>query len=123
MEWTTIHTVTYPADAYVIQPALENQGFEVFLKDELTVQVDNFISNAIGGIKIQVHKDKAEDAYNYLLESGLIEEKKEHESLINSVTKNIPIVKNWDVIGKILFVFISVFILLAVFVYFAAPGL
>ena len=121
MEWTTIHTVTYPADAYVIQPALENQGFEVFLKDELTVQVDNFISNAIGGIKIQVHKDKAEDAYKYLLESGLIEEKKEHESLINSVTKNIPIVKNWDVIGKILFVFISVFILLAVFVYFAAP--
>lgn len=122
MEWTTIHTVTYPSEVYIIKPALENQGYEVFLKDELTVQVDNFISNAIGGIKIQVHQDKAEDAYNYLLESGLIEVEKEHESLINSVTKNIPIVKNWDIIGKILFVFISVFILLAVFVYFAAPN-
>lgn len=121
MEWTTIHTVTYPADAYVIKPVLENEGFEVFLKDELTVQVDNFISNAIGGIKIQVHSDKAKEAYDFLIEKGLIVEKKEHESLIFSITKNIPIVKNWDIIGKILFVFVTVFILLALFVFIAAP--
>ncbi|MDB4089580.1 DUF2007 domain-containing protein [Flavobacteriales bacterium] len=121
MDWITIHTVTYPSEVYVIKPALENEGFEVFLKDELTVQVDNFISNAIGGIKIQVHQDRAKEAYEFLLNSGLIEESKEHESLLNSITKNIPIVKNWDVISKILFVFFSVFLLLAIFIYFAAP--
>ena len=121
MDWITIHTVTYPSEVYVIKPTLENEGFEVFLKDELTVQVDNFISNAIGGIKIQVHQDKAKEAYEFLLKSGLIEESKEHESLLKSITKNIPIVKNWDVISKILFVFFSVFLLLAIFIYFAAP--
>jgi hypothetical protein len=121
MNWTTIHTVTYPSEVYVIKPALENEGFEVFLKDELSVQVDNFMSNAIGGIKIQVHQDKAKEAYEFLLESGLIEEQKEHESLLNSITKNIPIVKDWEIIPKILFVFISVFVVLVAFIYFAAP--
>lgn len=121
MSWTTIHTITYPSEAYVIKPALENAGFEVFLKDELTVQVDNFISNAIGGIKIQVHQDKAKEAYEFLLETGLIEEKKEQESLLNSITKNIPIVKEWGVISKSLFVFFGVFLILAIFIYFTAP--
>ena len=52
MDWITIHSVTYASEAYVIKPVLENEGFDVFLKDELSIQVDIFMSNAIGGIKI-----------------------------------------------------------------------
>ncbi len=121
MEWITIHSVTYPADAYVIQPALENEGFTVFLKDELTVQVDNFMSNAIGGIKIQVPKDQAENAYIFLKEKGLIETTEKSEGLIHKATKNIPGVKNWSLTSKTVFITIVVIFALLVLLILNSP--
>lgn len=114
MEWATIHSVTFPADAYVIKPVLENEGFQVFLKDELTVQVDNFMSNAIGGIKIQVPKEQAEDAYIFLKEKGLIETSEKSEGLIEKITKNIPVVKKWNSFSKT--IFFTVFIIFIVLI-------
>jgi hypothetical protein len=32
----------------------ESAGIDTFLRDELTAQVDNFYSNAIGGVKLQI---------------------------------------------------------------------
>lgn len=43
MGWITIHSVTYPSEAHTIKMQLEVEGYKVYLKDELTVQVDNFI--------------------------------------------------------------------------------
>lgn len=50
----TIKTFTYPHEAYVIRGRLESEGIPTFLKDEMTVQVHNFYSNAVGGVKLQV---------------------------------------------------------------------
>ncbi|HBK33156.1 MAG TPA: hypothetical protein DDZ78_16265, partial [Porphyromonadaceae bacterium] len=50
----TIKTFTYPHEAYILQTKLEDEGIPTFLKDEKTVQVYNFYSNAIGGVKLQV---------------------------------------------------------------------
>lgn len=122
MNWTTVHTVTYPSEAHVIKMQLENEGIEVFLKDELTIQTDNFISNAIGGVKIQVENKSVESALLFLKKLGYIGSEVEQESLLDTITKNIPIVKNWDALSKLFFVFISVFILLSFFVYFSAPN-
>lgn len=58
----TIKTFTYPHEAYIIRGKLESEGIQTFLKDEMTVQVHNFYSNAIGGVKLQVlseDKDRA----------------------------------------------------------------
>jgi len=52
--WLVIQTYTYPQDAYIAKSFLESEGIEVLLKDELTAQVYNFYSNAIGGVKIMV---------------------------------------------------------------------
>jgi|SRR5690554_6253123 hypothetical protein len=63
MNYVTIKSYTYSHNAHLDEMQLKNEGIPVFLKDELTNQVDNFMSNAIGGVKLQVpeeYKQKAE---------------------------------------------------------------
>ena len=61
-ELITIKTYTYPHEVYVERGKLESEGIQTFLKDEATVQVYNFYSNAVGGVKLQVFADDAERA-------------------------------------------------------------
>jgi hypothetical protein len=65
-QWVTIQTFTYPQDAYIIQGALEAQGISTFIKNELTIQVDNFLSNAMGGIQLQVLEEQYKEAKEFL---------------------------------------------------------
>lgn len=62
----TIKTFTYPHEAYVIQGRLESEGIPTFLKDEMTVQVHNFYSNAVGGVKLQVTAGDVDKALQVL---------------------------------------------------------
>lgn len=49
----------FVADVQIIKGKLESEGIPVFLKDENTLNSDPLISNAIGGVKLQVYtKDK-----------------------------------------------------------------
>ena len=57
----------YVADVQIIKGKLESEGIPVFLRDENTLNSDPLISNAIGGVKLQVYakdKDKALAIYN-----------------------------------------------------------
>jgi hypothetical protein len=49
---------------------LESEGIEVFLKDENTVQAYNFLSNAVGGVKLQVRESDVFEAIQIMKESG-----------------------------------------------------
>ncbi|WP_405384556.1 DUF2007 domain-containing protein [Maribacter sp. LLG6340-A2] len=52
-------TFEYVADVQIIKGKLESEGIPVFLRDENTLNSDPLISNAIGGVKLQVYtKDK-----------------------------------------------------------------
>ena len=62
----TIKTFTYPHEAYVIRGKLESEGIETFMRDEMTVQVHNFYSNAVGGVKLQVREKDADHAREIL---------------------------------------------------------
>lgn len=62
----TIKTFTYPHEAYVIRGKLESEGIQTFLKDEMTVQVYNFYSNAVGGVKLQVPSEDVERALSII---------------------------------------------------------
>lgn len=62
----TIKTFTYPHEVYVIRGKLESEGIQTFLKDEMTVQVHNFYSNAIGGVKLQVPSEEVEKALSII---------------------------------------------------------
>ncbi|WP_396633070.1 DUF2007 domain-containing protein [Maribacter sp. R86514] len=52
-------TFEYVADVQIVKGKLESEGIPVFLRDENTLNSDPLISNAIGGVKLQVYsKDK-----------------------------------------------------------------
>lgn len=51
----TIASFDYPADVQILKGKLESEGIPVFLKDEHTLNSDPLISNAIGGVKLQVY--------------------------------------------------------------------
>ncbi|MDR1810608.1 MAG: DUF2007 domain-containing protein [Prevotella sp.] len=65
----TVRTFTHPSEMYVIRWRLEMEGIECYAKDELTVQVNPFYSNALGGVKLQVRESDLEKAAAVLKES------------------------------------------------------
>lgn len=69
----TVATFHLPQDAYIIRGKLQSEDIFCYLKDELTVQSDNIISNAIGGVKLQIHESDLQRVLPILEEAGLIE--------------------------------------------------
>ena len=95
--YVTIRTFIYPHDAYIIKGRLEAEGIEAFLKDEMTVQVDNFYSNALGGVKLQVKESDIDRATEILEEAGYLKEKDFKPSVfwraMDRFTRDIPLLK------------------------------
>ena len=94
--WIQIATFTLPQDAHLAKTKLESEGIQVVLKDELTTQVINYYSNAIGGVKLLVEKPEAKRAKQILKETNVNNiETSEPDSIlirINSFTERIPLV-------------------------------
>lgn len=66
-EFYTLGAFEYTADVQIIKGKLESEGIPVFLKDENTINTDPIISQAIGGVKLQVYskdRDRALNIYN-----------------------------------------------------------
>ncbi|MGB5554813.1 MAG: DUF2007 domain-containing protein [Flavobacteriaceae bacterium] len=63
----TLGAFEFAADVQIIKGKLESEGIPVFLRDENTLNSDPLISNAIGGVKLQVYskdKERALEIYN-----------------------------------------------------------
>ncbi|NER14507.1 DUF2007 domain-containing protein [Leptobacterium flavescens] len=58
----TLATFEYTADAQILKGKLESESIYVYLKDEHTLDSDPLISNAIGGVKLQVKDEDKERA-------------------------------------------------------------
>lgn len=52
--FTTIARYQYSTEAQIIKGRLEAEGIEVFLSDNITIDTDPLVSNAIGGVKLKV---------------------------------------------------------------------
>jgi hypothetical protein len=63
---------TYPHEAHLAKGLLESSNVKVIIKDEYTVQVHNFLSNAIGGVKLFVEENDVENAISILKENEYI---------------------------------------------------
>jgi ssDNA-binding Zn-finger/Zn-ribbon topoisomerase 1 len=68
MKLITVNTYTLPHELAIHRSKLESMGIDCFVQDELTAQVHNFYSNAIGGVKLQVRESDVEDALEILKE-------------------------------------------------------
>ena len=64
----TIARFQYSSEAQIIKGRLEADGIEVFLSDNLTIDTDPLVSNAIGGVKLKVLSHQALEA-QYILET------------------------------------------------------
>jgi Zn finger protein HypA/HybF involved in hydrogenase expression len=74
-KFITVLTATYGYEIAVIRGRLESEGITCFAKDELTVQVHPFYSNAIGGVKLQVRESDLNQTLEILKETGYIQGK------------------------------------------------
>lgn len=52
--FSTIARFNYSSEAEIIKGRLEAEGIKAFLKDKITIDTDPLVSNAIGGIKLNV---------------------------------------------------------------------
>lgn len=62
--FVTVAVFQYSSEAQIVKGRLEADGIEVFLSDNLTIETDPLVSNAIGGVKLKVkteYKNKAID--------------------------------------------------------------
>lgn len=65
----TLASFEYVADVQIVKGKLESEGIAVFLRDENTLNSDPLISNAIGGVKLQVYTkdvERAKEIYNQI---------------------------------------------------------
>ncbi len=85
-DFKVIQVFMYPQDAYLAKAFLESEGIPVFLQDELTTQVFNFYSNAIGGVKMLVPSTEEEKAVELLKEGGFVLTKEETEEIIEVIS-------------------------------------
>lgn len=58
-KFTTIAKYQYTSEALIIKGRLEADGIQVFLSDNLTIDTDPLVSNAIGGVKLKVFTEDA----------------------------------------------------------------
>lgn len=72
--WSVLLTFTYPHEAHLAKGYLESEGIETIIQDELTAQVNNFYSNAIGGVKLLVRNGDLERGVEVLKAGGYIVE-------------------------------------------------
>ncbi len=70
----TLIKCSLPGEAHAIRVRLESEDIPVFLFDEFTVTMDWLLSNAIGGVKVQVPEPYLERARAIL---GIVEEEQE----------------------------------------------
>jgi hypothetical protein len=117
-DWITILTFTYPQEAYIVKAKLESEGIKSFIKDELTAQVNNLYSNAIGGVKVQVQEIDLDRAFKILKKLGYFEEPEQPENKlllkIDEFTAKLPIIGK-TIFAKRLFVVSSIIIVIIVF--------
>lgn len=66
MDLVVVRTFDNFFQANLLLTRLRSAGIECFLKDEYTVSVDPFLSNAIGGIKLVVRKEDSAEVIQIL---------------------------------------------------------
>lgn len=62
----TISIYQYSSEAQIVKGRLEADGIQVFLMDDITIDTDPLVSNAIGGVKMKVYSNQYHEAKTIL---------------------------------------------------------
>lgn len=77
-EYHTLKTFWLSHEAITVKSYLESEDIDCYLKDELTINADPLLSNAIGGVKLQVSELDFARAYKLLKEKGYFDKEEVH---------------------------------------------
>lgn len=58
----TLTRFQYSSEAQIVKGRLEADGIQVFLMDDVTIDTDPLVSNAIGGVKLKVYSHQYHEA-------------------------------------------------------------
>ncbi|MFW5886164.1 MAG: putative signal transducing protein [Bacteroidota bacterium] len=120
-DWIIITTFTYPHEAHLAKAKLESEGINVQLRDEMTTQVHNFYSNAIGGVKFLVQENDYTNAYKLLIDSGYLKEPEQSENklvtLFDKKTSGFPLIGKSMIEVRFIIVVTFILILLGIITY------
>lgn len=100
----TLYRFTYPHEAALIQGKLKSMGIPSFVKDELSVQVTNFYSMAVGNIILQVRET------DYMLANKILRDAGYHSNHLDSGFYNkvihfasrLPMLKSFNITGRLI---------------------
>jgi len=62
----TVAVFQYSSEAYIVKGRLESEGIKTFLFDDITIDTDPLVSNAIGGVKLKVLASQEQEALQVL---------------------------------------------------------
>lgn len=79
----TLVTYTYATESYLLIAKLDTEGIFSFIKNEHTVSTQNFLSNAVGGIDVQIKEKDLARA------SEILAEVEEQNKSANAVPANL----------------------------------
>lgn len=84
-ELITINSYSEPLEAHIVKGRLEAEGIPTYIAHEHHISVAWYLSNALGGVKIQVHKQDYKKAINILksLRNGEFEEELKKETKVS----------------------------------------
>ena len=105
--YITLITFTFPEDAVIIKTRLEAEGVICFLKDELTLQADNFYPNTLRGVKLLIKKSDYHQVNEifqketYLSDEDVIQ----FSEIADRCIYGIPLLKSVPAKVRLLFVF------------------
>jgi DNA-directed RNA polymerase subunit RPC12/RpoP len=70
MSLKTIASFSFPYEAQIAWAKLDSQGIPAFIVDEHTINAQWLYSNALGGVRLRVPDEFAEEAYSILTEDN-----------------------------------------------------
>ena len=79
--WTTVDRFFHPTEAHIAAGKLESEGIPVFLLGINHAAANWLLSNALGGIRLQVPASHVDDARQLLAQIATPTDKGEHQCL------------------------------------------
>jgi hypothetical protein len=114
MELVTILTLQYAHQSAIVRAMLEAHDIPCHVADEMTINANPFYSNAVGGVKIQVARERIVEAVKLLKENGYFpdfETGNEHSTKCphcGSKETRGDLSENWSIIRRVLSIFVPV---------------
>lgn len=119
----TVISFNHPNELIVLKSRLEHEEIEFRTLDEETVQIDPFISNAIGGVKLQVKEGDIRKTKDILEELGYRMDTTDEGPInwikINERTSHIPILNKMRVELRLLFILFTITSVIVLSIYLA----